>query len=133
MLFMLQVISGIKMSYRREVESILGKECMTKLLDHVRGGKISDDQLKRFVEHLGELSEINPNVLLGNHMRRMSRDKNRKQDTELLEVMNDWWTNKLCEMTQDQALNILVRALSQPEVNCKHLAIQLSSSMLTQV
>ena len=114
------------MSYRREVESLLGKECMTKLLDHVRGGKISDDQLKCFVEHLGELSEIHPNVLYGDHLRRMSRDKDRKQDTELLEVMYDWWTNKLCEMTQDEALDILVRALSQPEVNCRHLANQLS-------
>ena len=121
------------MSYRREVESLLGKECMTKLLNHVRGGKISDDQLKAFVEHLGELSEINPNVLLGNHMRRMRRDKDRKEDTELLEVMNDWWTSKLCEMTQDQALDILVRALSQPEVNCKHLANQLSSHVSKQV
>ena len=114
------------MSYRREVESLLGKGCMTKLLDHVRGGKMSDDQLRGFVEYLGELSEINPNVLLGNHMRRMSRDKDRKQDTELLEVMYDWWTNKLCEMTQDKALDILVRALSQSEVNCRHLANQLS-------
>ena len=121
------------MSYRREVENLLGKYCLTKLLDHVRGGKISDDQLKNFVEHLGELSEINPNVLLGNHMRRMSRDKDRKQDTELLEVMYDWWTNKLCEMTQDQALDILVRALSQPEVNCKPLVNQLSSPVSIQV
>ena len=114
------------MSYRREVESLLGKECLTELLDHLRGGKMSDDQLKDFIEQIGDLSEIDPNVLLGNHMRRMSRDKDRNQDTELLEVMNDWWTNKLCEMTQDKALDILVRALSQPEVNCRHLANQLS-------
>ena len=114
------------MSYRMEVESLLGEECLTKLLDHVRGGKMSDDQLKGFVEHLGGLSQINPNVLLGNHMRRMSRDKDRKQETELLEVMYDWWTNKLCEMTQDKALDILARALSQSEVNCRHLANQLS-------
>ena len=120
------------MSYRKEVENLLGKECMTKLLNHVKGGKMSDGQLKDFVEYLGELSEIDPNVLLGNHMSRMSRDKNRKQYTELLEVMYDWWTNKLCEMTQEQALDILVRALSQPEVNCRHLANQLSS-VSTQV
>ena len=113
------------MSYRREVKSLLGKECLTKLLDHLRGGKMSDDQLKDFIEHIGDLSEIDPNVLLGNHMRRMSRDKDRKQDTELLEVMYDWWTTKLCEMTQDKALDILVTALSQPEVNCRHLANQL--------
>ena len=88
---------------------------------------MSDDQLKCFVEHLGELSQINPNVLLGNHMRRMSRDKNREQDKELLEVMYDWWTNKLCEMTQEKAMDVLVRALSKPEVNCRPLANELSS------
>ena len=114
------------MSYRREVESLLGKECMTKLLDHVRGGKMSDDQMRDFVEQLGELSEIDPNVLLGNHMRRMSRDRDRRQDTELIQVMNDWWSENLCEMTKEKAMDILVRALSQPEVSCKHLAKQLN-------
>ena len=112
------------MSYRREVDSLLGKECITKLLNHVRGGNMSDDQIKQFVEQLGKLSEIDPNVLFGNHIRRMNQD--RRQDIELLQVMYDWWESKLCEMTQDEALDILVRALSQPEVNCRHLANQLS-------
>ena len=120
------------MSYRREVETLLGKECMTKLLNHVRGGQISDDQMRHFVEQLGDLSEIDPNVLFGNHTRRMSRDKDREQDTELLEVMSDWWKCSLFEMTQERAMDILVHALSQPEVNCKHLANQLSR-LYTQV
>ena len=112
------------MSYRREVEDLLGKERIKKLLDHLRGGKMSVDQLQCFVEQLGELSEIEPNVLLGNHIRRMNPD--RRLDIELVQVMFDWWESKLCEMTQDKAMDILVRALSQPEVNCKHLANQLS-------
>ena len=87
---------------------------------------MSDDQMRYFVEQLGELSEIDPNVLFGNHIRRMSRDKDRRPDTELLDVMNDWWYKSLVEMTQDKALDILVRALSHPEVNCRHLASQLS-------
>ena len=120
------------MSYRREVKSLLGKECMTKLLNHVRGGKMSDDQMRYFVEQLGELSEIDPNVLFGNHIRRMDRERDRRQDTEIDEVMHDWWESKLCEMTQDEARDILVRALSQPEVNCKYLANQLSRAS-TQV
>ena len=120
------------MIYRREVDSLLGKECITKLLNHVRGGNMSDDQIKQFVEKVGQLSEINPNVLLGNHKRRMNRERDRRQDTELLQVMYDWWESKLCEMTQEQALDILVRALSQPEVNSKYLANQLSPAS-TQV
>ena len=115
------------MSYRREVESLLGQECINILLNHVRGGKMDDDQMRHFVEHLGELSEMDPNVLFGNHMRRMGRDKERRQDTELLQAMNDWWENSLREMTQDRAMDILVQALSKPEVNCKHLVNQLSS------
>ena len=115
------------MSYRKEVESLLGKECINILLNHVRGGKMDDDQMRHFVEHLGELSEMDPNVLFGNHMRRMGRDKERRQDTELLQAMNDWWENSLRKMTQDRAMDILVQALSKPEVNCKHLANKLSS------
>ena len=118
------------MSYRREVEDLLGKERIKKLLDHLRGGKMSVDQLQCFVEQLGELSEIEPNVLLGNHIRRMNPD--RRLDIELVQVMFDWWESKLCEMTQDKAMDILVRALSQPEVNCKCLANQLSPAS-TQV
>ena len=114
------------MSYRREVENLLGKECITKLLNHVRGGRMSADQLKCFVQHLGELSNIDPNVLYGNHMRRMNQSKDRPYDIELLEVLSDWYNVSLCEMTQDQAMSILVRALSQPEVSCQLLAKQLS-------
>ena len=87
---------------------------------------MTDDQMKHFVEHLGEISEIDPNVLFGNHVRRMSRDKERRQDTELLQVMYDWWENRLYEMTQEKAMDVLVEAVSQPEVNCKNLANQLS-------
>ena len=114
------------MSYRREVENLLGRECIDKLLNHVRGGRMSADQLKYFVEHLGELSNIDPNVLYGNHMRRMNQGKDRPYVIELLEVLSDWYNVSLCEMTQDQAMSILVRALSQPEVSCQLLAKQLS-------
>ena len=65
------------MSHQREVES---QECINILLNHVRGGKMDDDLMRHFVEHLGELSEMDPNVLFGNHMRRMGRDKERRQD-----------------------------------------------------
>ena len=116
------------MSYRREVENLLGKECITKLVNHVRGGRMSEDQLKCFVQHLGELSNTDPeapNVLYGNHMRRMSQSKDRRHDIELREVMSDWWGESLFELTQSQALDILVRALSQPEVSAREFAVRL--------
>ena len=116
------------MSYRREVENLLGKECITKLVNHVRGGRMSADQLKCFVQHLGELSNTDPeapNVLYGNHMRRMSQNKDRPFDIELLEVLSDWYNVSLFAMTQSQALDILVRALSQPEVSARELAVRL--------
>ena len=50
------------MSHQREVES---QDCINILLKHVRGGKMDDDQMRHFVEHLGELSEMDPNVLFG--------------------------------------------------------------------
>ena len=116
------------MSYRREVENLLGKECITKLVNHVRGGRMSADQLKCFVQHLGEISNTDPeapNVLYGNHMRRMSRSKDRTYDIELREVLSDWWGESLFEMTKSQALDILVRALSQPEVSAREFAVRL--------
>ena len=106
------------MSYRREVENLLGEEGMTKLLNHVRGGKMSDDQMKEFVLQLG--SSEDPNILFGNHRRRMSPD--RKLDTEILEVMNDWWGSSLYQMTPGEALETLTKALSHPDVGCKALA-----------
>ena len=116
------------MSYRREVENLPGKECITKLLNHVRGGRMSADQLKCFVQHLGELSNTDPeapNVLYGNHMRRMSQNKDRPFDIEIREVLSDWWSSSLFELTQSQALDILVRALSQPEVSAREFAVRL--------
>ena len=116
------------MSYRREVENLLSKEFITKLVNHVRGGRMSADQLKYFVQHLGELSNTDPeapNVLYGNHMRRMSQNKDRPFDIELREVLSDWWGESLFEMTKSQALDILVRALSQPEVSAREFAVRL--------
>ena len=116
------------MSYRRDVESLLGKKCTDKLVNHVRGGRMSADQLKCFVQHLGELSNTDPeapNVLYGNHMRRMSQNKDRPFDIELLEVLSDWYNVSLFAMTQSQALDILVRALSQPEVSAREFAVRL--------
>ena len=116
------------MSYHREVENLLGRECISKLVNHVRGGRMSADQLKCFVQHLGELSNTDPeapNVLYGNHMRRMSQNKDRPFDIELLEVLSDWYNANLFAMTQSQALDILVRALSQPEVRACEFAVRL--------
>ena len=120
------------MSYRREVENLLGKECIDKLLNHVREGRMSADQLKCFVQHLGELSNSDPeapNVLYGNHLRRMSQAKDRRYDIELLEVLSDWWEwwEGEEEMTLSQALGILSQALCKPEVGSRHLAQQLLS------
>ena len=118
------------MSYRREVENLLGKECMTKLLNDVRGGKMSDDQMKDFVLELGELSKRSPedpNTLFGNHSRRMSRDRERKLDTEILEVLNDWWGTSLYQMTRSQAVEALTKALSHPNVGCNVLASRIST------
>ena len=86
---------------------------------------MSDDQMKDFVLELGELSKKgseDPNILFGNHRRRMSRDKDRQLDTEILEVMNDWWGSSLYQMTPGEALETLTKALSHPDVGCKALA-----------
>ena len=98
-------------TYRREVEGLLGKECVTKLCYHVMGGKMSEDELKYFVQHLGELSNTNseaPNVLYGNHLRRMRR-YDRRYDLELLEVLSDWWAESLFERVDNGYKELEVR------------------------
>ena len=77
---------------------------------------MSDDQLKDFVEHLH-----------GNHTRRMSRERDRGQDTELRQVMSDWYETSLCNMSQEAAIKALVEALAHPDVSCKVLASKLST------
>ena len=36
------------------VENLLGEECITAMLDYVRGGGMIDEQLTEFVRHLGD-------------------------------------------------------------------------------
>ena len=66
------------MSFQREAENLLGEECMKELVNYVRGGKMSDNQLRDFVFQLGEPSDSAsnaPNILFGKHTTRMRRDK----------------------------------------------------------
>ena len=118
------------MSFQREAENFLGEECMKELLNYVRGGKMSDNQLRDFVFQLGEPSDSAsnaPNILFGNHTRRMRRDKERELDTELIQVISDWWETSLHAMNRLAALDMLVKALSHPNVYCNPLASNLLS------
>ena len=116
------------MSFRNDVEKHLGKECVTELLNYVRGGKMSGNQLKDFVLHLGMPEDPkDPNTLYGNHRRRMSCERDRGQDTEVHEVLSDWYKTKLLEMTKEAGIKALEGALSHPDVDCKPLALKLST------
>ena len=118
------------MSFLREADNLLGEECMKELLNYVRGGKMSDNQLRDFVFQLGEPSDSAsnaPNILFGKHTIRMRRDKERELDTELIQVLSDWWETSLHAMNRPAALDLLVKALSHPNVYCNPLASNLSS------
>ena len=116
------------MSFQREAENFLGEECMKELLNFVRGGKMSDNQLRDFVFQLGEPSDSSsnaPNILFGKHTMRMRRDRERELDTELIQVISDWWETSLHAMNRRAALDMLVKALSHPNVYCNPLASNL--------
>ena len=122
------------MSYRREVEALLGKELMTVVVNQLKEGIMTDAQMMEFVLQLGILSKTDPtapNILLGNHKRRMSRDKDRRWDTEFLEVMDDWWGESLYQMSPSEALETLEKALSHPNVGCKAVVSKLSTTAAT--
>ena len=89
---------------------------------------MSDNQFKDFVFQLGEPSDSSsnaPNILFGKHTMRMRRDRERELDTELIQVISDWWETSLHAMNRRAALDMLVKALSHPNVYCNPLASNL--------
>ena len=58
------------MSNDRDVENLLGKDFVSKILDHASEG-MEENDLQQIARQLGEMSD-GPNIVLGNHKRRMN-------------------------------------------------------------
>ena len=58
------------MNNDRDVENLVGKDFVSKILDHASEG-MEENDLKQIARQLGEMSD-GPNIVLGNHKRRIN-------------------------------------------------------------
>lgn len=97
-----------------EASGLLGAGTVGEIIDYVRGGKLSDQHVTDFVQQLMFTSR--PNVLYGNHKRRMDAHTRPEGDVEVRQVLSDWWNEELHSMTKAQALHRLANVFYKIEV-----------------
>ena len=110
-----------------EVEGKLGKETVKLMLDAARNGDISDSQISGIAEKLGRDLD-GPNIIFGNHRRRMERDRYAASDTLLKCIFSDWWSIRLYDMSAGEALSKMVQVCQDPDVDLRPLAKKLSEA-----
>ena len=79
------------MSDIRDVKLILGERNVETILYNAKSGHISDQMVADMAQKLGDVSskDDQPNFIIGNHKRRMERDRNRGIEPEVREVFFD--------------------------------------------
>ena len=101
------------MSNDRNVEDCLGKEFVSKILDHASEG-MEENDLKQIARKLGEMAD-RPNSVLGNHKRRM-KDKNVHHRVEMKDILGDFWNEKLYAMTREEGRDALIKVFKNPDL-----------------
>ena len=101
------------MSNDRNVEDCLGKEFVSKILDHASEG-MEENDLKQIARKLGEMAD-RPNSVLGNHKRRM-KDKNVHHRVEMKDILGDFWNEKLYAMTREEGRDALIEIFKSPDL-----------------
>ena len=104
-----------------EVEKRLGKRAVKLLLDSARNGDITDDQMDCIADLLGR-KPGQPNVVFGMHSQRMERDRDKDRDVMLKYILCDWWLFDLFELTNEKALEKLVKVCQDSNVRLLPLA-----------
>ena len=92
------------MIYFKNIKALLG-EAVDDVLNSVRNGDFSKDQITSVAQHLGESEDDKPNILYGNHRRRMEGNKNRDYSTEMKDILSDLYNQKLFEKTKEESLS----------------------------
>ena len=115
------------MSHFGDVETKLSEHVVDDIVHYVQNGHMSDQNMKDFAQQLGKVRN-DPNVaniLLGNHMTRMERDRNRDKSAEMRAILSDWWRQELHDMTTDDALKKLIKIFNNGQLQFKDLAKKL--------
>merc|ERR1719490_351977 len=101
------------MANDKSVEDRLGKEFVSKILDHASEG-MEESDLKQIARKLGELSDP-PNKVLGNHKRRM-RSRDVRERVEMRAILSDWWNEKLDDLTEEEGRDALIQIFNSPDL-----------------
>ena len=101
------------MSNDRAVEDLLGKDFVSKILDHASEG-MEESDLKQIARKLGEMSDP-PNRVLGAHKGRMSNKKVHHR-VEMREILSDFWNVRLFDMTREEGRCALIEVFKNPDL-----------------
>ena len=101
------------MANDRVVEERLGKEFVSKILDHASEG-MEDNDLKQIARKLGETSD-GPNSVLGKHKMRMS-NKNVNHRVEMKDILGDFWNEKLYAITREEGRDALIEIFKSSDL-----------------
>ena len=114
--------------YTRDIEDKLGKEVVKVILDSARNGDISDSTLLSIARKLGE-DLGGPNLVLGNHLRRMEREKHAESALLLKCILSDWYKEELLDLPCDKAVLKLIETFRDPDIGLRPLAKRLENSL----
>ena len=116
------------MSHFLDVERLLGRDTLARILNYVISGNLSDQKIKDFAQRLG--SDPESNILFGNHTTRVGRDRERGKGEEVREVLSDWWNQELHAMTKEDAIGRLVEVFTKIGAHplAKHLKEKVAGS-----
>ena len=101
------------MSNDKAVEDLLGKDFVSKILDHASEG-MEESDLKQIARKLGEMSDP-PNRVLGAHKGRMSNKKVHHR-VEMREILSDFWNVRLFDMTREEGRCALIEVFKNPDL-----------------
>ena len=101
------------MSNDKAVEDLLGKEFVSKILDHASEG-MEEADLKQIARKLGEMSDP-PNKVLGGHKIRMN-SKNVHHRVEMKAILSDFWNEKLYDLTPEEGRDALIKIFESPDL-----------------
>ena len=111
----------MSMAHFHKVEGRLGKRAVKLLLDSARNGDITDDQMDCIADLLGR-QPGEPNAVFGRHKQRMERDRDKDKHVMLKNILCDWWQFGLFELTNEKALEKIVKVCQDSNVALLPLA-----------
>ena len=101
-----------------EVIEVLGQENWDFLLENVSSGIIN-------AQHLADVSAQLHKTVGGNHLRRVQDMKKPSDESELRNILSDWWNHELFNLDQTAALRRLVSIFESPSVYLPPVAANL--------